>query len=134
MRFNIAEASERLQLDDATHAAGATRTVGSYALRLLDCQAVGRQVSYTVEIHTGADPSDLAADQHFMHLEDADGHIIDEQNGGGIGRLRNGARVYFVRVFADRPVVSPVRMVWDVATRWRRETVPFEIRDVPLMP
>jgi hypothetical protein len=137
LTFNVQMKSERIEVDNLLAAHNETRAAGGGTLIVQDCKNVNGQYQLRLEVTGPPDSSfgELARNYmgSSMQVQDVLGQPLQLISGGRTNDV-NGMWSIFLGYPANPPAHPPQRLVWDITTQSRRITVPFELKDLNLLP
>ncbi len=130
LEATVVTKSQTLEIPDMAAAINTTHAIGHWTVQVTEFSINGAGGSYKVKIETGgAQPNEVFTAARSIRLIDAAGHSLTN-GGGGSG---NPTEInYGSGLNASGPIKSPVKLVWDVVTETKEQSIPFEFSDLPL--
>jgi hypothetical protein len=121
--------STNLTIDDLSQSIGKSFSAAGRTLKLSAVQLRERSGSMTFELsRIGTKPPDeslLDEGSNNISLFDADGTFLKTLSTDQHATVN-------CEISASKPIKPPVRLVYKIVTASKRQTIPFEFRDLPL--
>jgi hypothetical protein len=130
LEATMAAKTQTLEIPDMAAAINTTHPVGHWTVDVQDFRLNGNSGSFSLKIHTGGTSvNQMFYAERSIQLIDATGRNL--VNGGGGGG--NDTEVQYSSSFSTSdPIKSPVKLVWNVVTETKQQSIPFEFTDLPL--
>jgi hypothetical protein len=127
----VAAKKETLEIPDLAAAGDKLFPIGRWTVQVNNFHVTGASGSFNLKIDTGgAPPNDIYTTAQNIRVMDAAGHALNRMGGGGSGF--NNEINYQASFNSPAPIKTPVKMVWDVVTETKTQSIPFEFTDLPL--
>jgi hypothetical protein len=126
----MATKTETLEIPDMA-AGNKSYPIGRWNVQMQEFHVTGANGSFNLKINTGgAPPTEIYTAAQNIRVMDAAGHALNRIGGGGSGF--NNEINYQASFNSPAPIKTPVKLVWDIVTETKAQSIPFEFTDLPL--
>lgn len=129
----LATRFETLEIADIEKAANAPKTIAGRTVELKQVKVTQQGFNYHLQLRRAGLPLDrwhnMFNEIQAIRITDADGHAF---SGGGGGRLNDNDADIECSFNAGINIKRPLKLVWEMTTETKQDSVRFEFKDLPL--